>query len=259
MPQILLIEDDRDLRESLMFLFQDEGYQTREAATHEEALALLNTMPFDLIMTDLLTHDQARPLASAVTLRDRVAPTPVAILTAWPAVADSADAAGFAFVMAKPFDLDRLLTAIAAALHQAFSPSEEQRAQVIHQYFAALSAKDWDALMSLCTDDVTYVLPGSSPLSVTVEGKAAFRSYSEEVFANFPAARFDQVNVYATPGGMAARYQSHWLGNDQQEQVQSGAAVFQFDGLLIQQIGIRLDTQQLRHLMQTSSNPPPEA
>lgn len=259
MRQILLIEDDRDLRESLIFLLQDEGYQTREAATQGEALALLNTTPFDLILTDLLTHDQTRPLASAVTLRGRVAPTPVAILTAWSAAADSADAPDFAFVMAKPFDLDMLLTAIAAALHQTFSPEEDQRAQVIYQYFAALSAQDWDALVSLCTDDVIYVLPGSSPLSVTIEGKAAFRSYTEEVFANFPAARFDQVNVYATPGGMAARYQSHWLGNDQQEQVQSGAVIFQFDGLKIQQIGVRLDITQLRHLMQTSSNPPPEA
>ncbi len=116
MPQVLLVEDDPDIRETLMFLLHDEGYQTREASTPEEALALLDTATFDLIMTDLLTHDGEQPLASAVLLRDRAAPTPVAILTAWPVAAASLDVADFAFIMTKPFDLDHLLTAIAATL-----------------------------------------------------------------------------------------------------------------------------------------------
>ena len=97
----------------------DEGYQTREASTPEQALALLDTATFDLIMTDLLTHDQKHPLTFAVSLRERVAPTPVAILTAWPVAAQSLDVADFAFIMTKPFDLDKLLTAIAAALPEA--------------------------------------------------------------------------------------------------------------------------------------------
>lgn len=255
MSEILLIEDDQAIRESLVYLLQDEGYQTQEASTLEGALDLIDRFTFDLILTDLLDHDPSQPLASAVKLRDRAAPTPVAILSAWPTITTSPEAAEFAFVMSKPFDLDVLLTAVAAALHERLSPEDEQRAQVVLQYFTALSTSNWDALVSICTDDVIYVLPGNSSLSATVEGKSAFRAYSETVFAHFPAARFEPVSIYATPSGMAARYQALWLGEDQNEQQQAGAVVFQFSGLLIQRIGIRLATDQLRHLLDTSSYP----
>ncbi|MEO7003663.1 MAG: nuclear transport factor 2 family protein [Ktedonobacterales bacterium] len=254
MPRVLLVEDDADIRQALVFLLQDEGYQTREASTQKDALALVDTTTFDLVITDLLTHDRKRPLASAMMLREYANPTPVAILSAWPTVLESPGAADFAFIMSKPFDLDMLLTSIAGALqrHRSLSPEEEQRAQVVRQYFAALSACDWNALTGLCSDDVIYVLPGNDPLSATVEGKAAFRAYTESVFAHFPAARFEQVSVYATPGGLAARYQARWLDDGPTEQLQSGAVVFQFTGRKIKQIGIHLATDQLRRLLDTS-------
>lgn len=260
MPHILLVEDDRDVRETLVSLLHDEGYQTAETSTLDDAFALLDSTTFDLIMTDLLNHDQERPLASVLLLRERATPTPVAVLSGWMAAGQSPGAADFAFVMTKPFDLDALLTAIAAALQQSkvFSPEEEQRAQVVRQYFAALSTSDWDTLVGLCADNVTYVLPGNDPLSATVEGKSAFRAYAETVFAQFPAARFEQVSTYVTPGGMAARYQARWLGTNKVEQVQAGAVVFQFTGIQIQRIGIRLATDRLRRRMETSFNSPQE-
>jgi len=131
MPQILLVEDELDIRETLVILLENEGYRTRQASTQEEALTLLDSASFDLVLTDLLTHDRNQLLALALTLRERAAPTPVAILTGWSAVAQSPDTAGFAFVMSKPFDLDVLLTAIAAALQRPLNPEEEQRAQVV--------------------------------------------------------------------------------------------------------------------------------
>jgi CheY-like chemotaxis protein len=260
MPRILLVEDDRDIRETLESLLHDEGYQTAETSTLEDAFALLDSTTFDLIMTDLLTHDREHPLASASLLREHGAPTPVAVLSGWMAAAQSPDAADFAFVMTKPFDLDMLLTTIAASIQQpqVFSPEEEQRVRVVRQYFAALSTSEWDTLVDLCADDVTYVLPGNDPLSATVEGKSAFRAYAETVFAQFPAARFEQVSTYVTPGGMAARYQARWRGADNVEQIQAGAVVFQFTGLQIQRIGIRLATDRLRRLLDTSLDSPPE-
>ena len=260
MAPILLIEDDPGIREALVLLLDDEGYQTREATTLQEAYDLIDHGAFDLILTDLLTHDQDTPFASALTLLERATPTPVAILSAWQAITAAPDAARFAFVMSKPFDLDALLTAIAAALHtgRVLSPEDEQRAQVVRQYFASLSHRDWDALVSLCADDVVYALPGASPLSATVVGKPAFRAHSEAVFAHFPGARFDPVNIYATPAGMAARYQSRWLGADQREHQQAGATIFQFSGLHIQQIGVRLASDQLRSLIESSSYPTEE-
>lgn len=127
---------------------------------------------------------------------------------------------------------------------------------MVRHYFAALSHRDWDALVSLCADDVVYLLPGANPLSGAIEGKAAFRAYSEDIFTGFPGAWFDPVNVYATPNGIAARYQVRWLSDDQREQQQSGATIFQFSGPQIQRIGIRLSDDQIRLLLEASSQSP---
>lgn len=258
MSEILLIEDDPGIREALVLLLDDEGYQTQEATTLEEAYDLIDYGAFDLILTDLLVHNEDAPFASVMQLQQRAAPTPVAILSAWRAIQSAPEAAQFAFVMSKPFDLDALLTAIAAALRTsgALTPEEEERAQVVRHYFAALSHRDWNALVRLCTDDVVYALPGASPLSATIEGKPALRAYSEAIFAHFPGAWFDPVNIYATPTGMAARYQARWLDDDQREQQQAGATIFQFSGLLIRLIGIRLANNQMRSLLESSSHPP---
>ena len=256
MPHILLVEDDDAIRETLVLLLQDEGYQTQEATSVASALYLIEQATYDLILTDLFSHDPAAPLASVLALREQATPTPVAILSAWPASATDPEAADFAFIMSKPFDLDALLTAIAAALDAPLSPEDDQRAQVARRYFDALSSRDWDALVILCADDVTYILPGNTSLSATVEGKSAFRAYTEAVFAHFPAARFDPVILYSTPTGVAARYQSHWLTPNGDEERQSGAVIFQFSGLRIQRIGIRLANTQLQRAVETSSYPP---
>lgn len=256
MPQILLVEDDDAIRETLVLLLQDEGYQTQEATSVASALYLIEQATYDLILTDLFTHDPAAPLASALALREQAAPTPVAILSAWPANATDPEAADFAFIMSKPFDLDVLLTAIAAALDAPLNPEDDQRAQVARRYFSALSSHDWDTLVNLCADDVTYILPGNASLSATVEGKSAFRAYTEAVFAHFPAPHFDPVMLYATPTGVAARYQSRWLAPNGEEERQSGAVNFQFSGLRIQRIGVHLANTQLQRAVETSSYPP---
>lgn len=256
MPHILLVEDDDAIRETLVLLLQDEGYQTQEATSVASALYLIEQATYDLILTDLFTHDPAAPLASARALREQAAPTPVAILSAWPANATDPEAADFAFIMSKPFDLDALLTAIAAALDAPLNPEDDQRAQVARRYFSALSSHDWDTLVNLCADDVTYILPGNASLSATVEGKSAFRAYTEAVFAHFPAPHFDPVMLYATPTGVAARYQSRWLAPNGEEERQSGAVNFQFSGLRIQRIGVHLANTQLQRAVETSSYPP---
>ena len=43
MAEILIVDDDRNLRETLRQLLQDAGYQTRTAANGEEAFALIQT------------------------------------------------------------------------------------------------------------------------------------------------------------------------------------------------------------------------
>lgn len=54
--------------------------------------------------------------------------------------------------------------------------------------------------------------------------------------------------MYATPHGLAARYQGRWHGPDGHEARQSGAVLFEFAGQQIARIGVRLNVERLETL-----------
>ncbi|MCA9471637.1 MAG: sigma-54 dependent transcriptional regulator [Nitrospirales bacterium] len=51
---ILLVEDEKDVREALSAQLQDEGHQVVEAETGTEALSLLQQSPYDILLTDVM-------------------------------------------------------------------------------------------------------------------------------------------------------------------------------------------------------------
>ena len=51
---ILLVEDDCNLLEVIHESLADEGYRLTKATSGEEAIALLKTKSFDLVITDLI-------------------------------------------------------------------------------------------------------------------------------------------------------------------------------------------------------------
>ena len=119
-------------------------------------------------------------------------------------------------------------------------------------YVAALGARDWDALVALCTDEVIYHLPGEVPFAGTISGKAAFRAYTEATFRQLHAVRFEEVLVYSRPHGLAARYRSCWETPEEGEVSAAGAVLFGFEEERIAQIGIQLGEKQ-HQVLQTYS------
>ena len=247
--RILVADDDEDIRDALRFLLEDAGYTVACVATLDDALALIDQEMVHLILTDSFVGRQRNAWAMLRSLRQRAEPTPVGMVTAWNLSPAEPQAAQFAFVIGKPFDVDQLLAQIAASLHTSLTDEQQRLASVVHAYFAALTARDWDALIDLCTDDVTYVLPGPAALAGTHVGKAAFRAYTEEIFAQFLDARFEQVQVYASPSGLATRYRGTWRMPDGSQPVVMGAVHFQFEGDRIKQIGVSLNDERLAALM----------
>jgi len=248
-PRVLVIDDDPDIRDALRLLLEDAGYDIADAASRADALAQIDTTTFRCILTDAFAGTPAGALESIRPLVERARPTPLGLLTGWRLPQEDIERSGVAFVATKPFDLDQLLASVAAAIAMPLTPEQQRQAAVVRAYFAALTARDWDALVALCTDDVTYVLPGDTPFSGTVTGKAAFRAYTEDTYQHFPAARFWDVTVYATPAGLAARFQGAWRAPDGSEPRMSGAVQFQFTGERIKQIGVRLNNERLRALL----------
>jgi DNA-binding NtrC family response regulator len=52
-PRILVVDDDREFRRSLIKIFQKAGYQANGASDSAQALALLNRRHYGLVILDL--------------------------------------------------------------------------------------------------------------------------------------------------------------------------------------------------------------
>jgi DNA-binding NtrC family response regulator len=50
---ILIVDDDSTIRRTFSRILQSKNYDTMEAASGEEALALINSQPVDLVLLDL--------------------------------------------------------------------------------------------------------------------------------------------------------------------------------------------------------------
>jgi CheY-like chemotaxis protein/ketosteroid isomerase-like protein len=244
-PHLLVVEDDAEICEGLAVLLREEGYGVSTASSPDEALRLIDQQVFVLIVTDLFKHTLHHALDSVTELRDRAHPTPVGVMTAWNLSLEEVERSGFAFLVSKPYDLDAFLTTIAAAVGTPLNAEQQRHRQVALRYFDALSLQDWDALRDLCSERVTYVLPGSTQFSATVEGRAAFYDYTHATFRHFPRARFDNIAVFVTPNGIAARYRATWQMPGAGEVQQSGSVIFRFDrDDQISQIGVRLNDER---------------
>lgn len=244
--RILVVENDADLRETLSMVLEDYGYEVETAASRDEALALVDRQSFGFILSDLFAPAEGDRLGVIERLRERAFPTPVGLVTGWKLSETEVASRGFAWVLQKPFDVDHLVTEVAAQLEAPLTAEQERQAETVRAYFAALSARDWDRLAGLCTEDVVYLLPAPAPFAGEIRGKEAFRRYTEETYAHFPGAWFEEPRVHALPHGLASRYQGQWRAADGGAHQQSGAVIFQFEGEQIKQIGIRLNAEQLR-------------
>jgi CheY-like chemotaxis protein len=116
LARILLVEDDPGLRDTLAEVLVERGYEVTCAPDGRAALAELDEQP----PPSVILLDLAMPVMDGWTFRaeqrrdPRYASIPTIVLSASlgvdPRAVDGLDAAA---TLAKPFDLDRLLEAVA--------------------------------------------------------------------------------------------------------------------------------------------------
>lgn len=114
--RILVVDDDASLRDTLVEVLGDEGYQVRSAENGRAALRQLDGWEADLVILDLMM-----PIMDAYAFRaaqDKAGRrlTPILILSAAPGLSDAATELGAVGVIAKPFRLSDLLTAVAGTV-----------------------------------------------------------------------------------------------------------------------------------------------
>lgn len=115
-PRLLLVTEDEDLGEALREFLRDEGYVAFVATSVEDALALMTTQTFDLILSDFFRQRDQVPYHSVERLSLLAQPIPVGIMSASNLSAEEVEQRGFAYLLKKPFGLDDLRTAIVACL-----------------------------------------------------------------------------------------------------------------------------------------------
>ena len=107
--RILIVEDDNNLRQVIQIELEHEGYETRSAASAEEALPIIEKSFHDLVITDLnLAGISGLDLLKRV--RIQFPDTEVIVLTGFGAVNTGVDAmkAGAYDYIAKPIDASEL-------------------------------------------------------------------------------------------------------------------------------------------------------
>ena len=118
MENILIIDDDRDVRMTAHFLLSRNGYQVQELDHPSLAVAHIQQQPTDLIMLDMNfnsdTTSGQEGLAFLKKLADVDKSIPVVIMTAWPTVGMAVEAMklGARDFVEKPWDNNRLLQVI---------------------------------------------------------------------------------------------------------------------------------------------------
>ena len=109
---ILVVEDDPRVRELLVEVLSDEGYDVIAAANGDEALTTITTVWPNLITLDLdLPGINGALILQALRARDETRDLPVVIVSAKAHIAADVREQAQA-VVSKPFELDDLLTII---------------------------------------------------------------------------------------------------------------------------------------------------
>jgi PAS domain S-box-containing protein len=115
--RVLVIDDEDLVRDTLEQLFLQARHEVAVAKNGEEGVRLFQARPFDIVLTDL-----GMPGMSGWEVCKRIKTlhpgTPVGMLTGWGMVVDPAqrEESGVNFVIAKPFDFNTVLNAVASAL-----------------------------------------------------------------------------------------------------------------------------------------------
>lgn len=108
---VLLIDDDQDIRETIQQILEDEGYSIATAVDGEDALQWLQTAPLPrLVLLDLVMPVMdGRQFLLWFAQQPRLAQVPVVIISSGRDARQEAAALGTAGYLSKPIELHLLL------------------------------------------------------------------------------------------------------------------------------------------------------
>src|SRR6478672_8377092 len=200
---LLLIEDERPLREAIAEQLASRGYHVEQAESGEAAIARLADFAFDIIITDLRLPgvDGSAVVEAAVARYPEVI---AIVVTGYGTVKDAVEAIkrGAWDFVSKPFQIDELLHALDSALEQRRLKSENAylRAQLQERYrFEGVVGKG--RAMARVFQLLETVAPTNSTILITGETGTGKEVVARAIHHNSPRRmfRFVALNCTAIP------------------------------------------------------------
>jgi DNA-binding NtrC family response regulator len=200
---LLLVDDEKALREAVGERLADHGFQVVQADSGEEALARLSEFAFDILITDLrLPGIDGRQVLEAAFERypDLIA----IVITGYGTVKDAVDAIkqGASDFVTKPFQFDALLHVLRSAIEQRRLRSENDylRSQLQDRYRISGIVGQSPAMRTLF-QLLETVAATSSTVLITGETGTGKELAARAIHHNGPrhAHRFVALNCSAIP------------------------------------------------------------
>ena len=115
--RILVVDDERLVRESLNMLLSFDGHHVETASDGEDALGKLSAEKFDVVITDF-EMPKMRGDSLAVAIKARWPEQPVILLSAYGEIfkAEGKELPGVDLILSKPFLLETLRQALVTVL-----------------------------------------------------------------------------------------------------------------------------------------------
>ena len=111
---VLVVDDDRELRETVHEILEDEGFAVATATNGEEALAYLRSSP----TPHVILLDLSMPVMDGITFREEqqkdpsIAAIPVVVFSAASSVAEKVRGLNVSAVLRKPLKIEQLVGAV---------------------------------------------------------------------------------------------------------------------------------------------------
>jgi two-component system response regulator PilR (NtrC family) len=261
--QILIIDDEPDIRELLELTLGRMNLETRAAANLEEARNLLANYEFDLCLTDMRLPD-GNGIDMVRHIQDLHPEMPVAVITAYGNMETAVTAlkAGAFDFIAKPVDLDDLRSIVRAALRigqpeSSVSTSEARNDQASNRMLGKSQA------IQQVRDMIAKLARGQAPVYISGESGTGKELAARLIHDLGPRAAnpFVPVNCGAIPEQlMESEFFGHKKGSFTGA-VQDKAGLFQAaDGgtLFLDEVGdlpIPMQVKLLRAIQERSVRP----
>jgi CheY-like chemotaxis protein len=113
---VLVVEDDKDIREALKDVLESEGYTVQSASNGERALAYLKSaaeLPSVILLDLMMPVMDGFQFRTAQLADAKLAKVPVVVMSANASVEDKTAVIGAHAYLKKPVDIDQVIAMVA--------------------------------------------------------------------------------------------------------------------------------------------------